>query len=482
MTAPTEPDLEAPTTPAVADEPSPADAPGAAVPGTAPAEAAPTVASTPSVESTTTLGSPSEPTTTDSGVYLELPDADASTVAEPARRRRLWRWCFPVALLALFAAIPVLVYVGWHVVLDSHDGRLIVATTDPAEPGWEGAVEPTPTAAIATINDVGVLSSVNVLTLSADGAGTVVFVPADTRAPSQVGAQTLETAYRTGGVDALKPALESITNAGIDEIQVADAAAWEELVGPVGPLTVANPDDVVYGGQTIFAKGSIDIPPAQVGAYLRTRNWSENDTNRLLRQEAFWRAWLAKVGTADSANAVPGETDSGVGRFVRTLATDQVDYEVLPVKSEPLPGAFASVYVPLTDQVKALFTRAIPFPTAAPAGSRPVIRVLDGTGQLDHGVAAAQVLAAAGAQIDAVGNASSFKIPNTQLIISGTDHQAQAEQLQAALGVGEIVQSADSSDSVDITVILGADALGADALQGTSGGPTGSNATPTTGG
>lgn len=426
-------------------------------------------ASGPSATSAVGPGDPSAGTTSSDGVFLYLPEVDRPDVpATGPRRSRLWRWGFPVVLVALFAAIPVLVYAGYHVVLDSHDGRLILATTDPAKPGWEGAVEPTPTAAIATVNETGELTSVNVLALTADGVGTVIFVPGDTRAPSQVGAQTLVTAYRAGGVDALKPAIESIMGAGIEELEVADSTRWEELVAPVGSLTVANPDNVVFGGQTTFPKGSIDIPPAQIGAYLRTRNWSENDTNRLLRQEAFWRAWLAEVGTANIASAVPGETDSGIGRFVRTLATNQVDYQVLPVKTEPLPDAFAAVYVPLTDEVTAIMARAIPFPVAAPEGSRPTIRVLDGTGQLDHGVAAAQVLAAAGGQIDAIGNAANFKIPTTQLIVSGSEQQAQAEKLQAALGVGEIVQSADSSDSVDITVILGADALGVDQPQGTS--------------
>ena len=442
MTAPTSTDGPPPAT---ADDPAPA----------------PVVV--PDADASTDVAAASE------GVFLELPEADGPRAPTTApRRSRLWRWGFPVVLVALFAAIPALVYAGYNVVLDSHDGRLILATTDPAKPGWEGAVEPTPTAAIATVNETGELTSVNVLALTADGVGSVILVPGDTRAPNQVGAQTLVTAYEAGGVDALKPAIESIMGAGLDEIQVADAATWEELVGPVGSLTVANPDNVVFGGQTTFPKGSIDIPPSQIGAYLRTRNWSENDTNRLLRQEAFWRAWLAKVGAANSANAVPGETDSGIGRFVRTLATDQVDIQVLPVKVEPLPDAYASVYVPLTDEVTAIMTRAIPFPVGAPEGSRPTIRVLDGTGQLDHGVAAAQVLAAAGAQVDAIGNAANFKIPTTQLIISGTDHEAEAEKLRAALGVGEVVQSADSTDSVDITVILGADALGVTQIQGTS--------------
>jgi hypothetical protein len=459
VTAPTETSTSEPGP--ADDAPSPVGTDGASV-GSASTGAAVTATETP----TTKPPIDPAPDPAAEGVYLDLPDVGPHPGPSRPRHRRLWRWGFPFALVALFALVPVLVYAGLHVVLDSHDGRLIIATTDPSKPGWEGAVTPTPTAAIATVNETGELTSVNVLALTAEGTGTVVLVPGDTRAPSQVGAQTLVTAYRAGGVEALRPALESLTGSAIDEIEIADAATWEELVGPAGALTVANPDNVVFGGEVLFPKGSIDIPPAQIGAYLRLRNWSETDTNRLLRQEAFWRAWLTKVGTANSATAVPGETDSGIGRFVRTLATDQVVYEVLPVEVEPLPDEYASVYVPITDQVKALMARAIPFPVAAPEGSRPVIRVLDGTGQLDHGVAAAQVLAAAGAQIDAIGNAASFKMPGTQFIISGTEHEAQAEQLRDALGVGEVVQSGDTSDSVDITVILGADALDAESLQG----------------
>ena len=87
------------------------------------------------------------------------------------------------------------------------------------------------------------------------------------------------------------------------------------------------------------------------------------------------------------------------------------------------------------------------------------MRVLDGTGQLDHGVGRGADPGRGRRQIDGIGNAANFKFPTTQFIITGSKQQAEAEKLQAALGVGEVVQSADSSDSVDITVILGADAL-----------------------
>ncbi len=35
---------------------------------------------------------------------------------------------------------------------------------------------------------------------------------------------------------------------------------------------------------------------------------------------AFWEAWITKVAEVGVADAVPGETDRGLGRFVRGLA------------------------------------------------------------------------------------------------------------------------------------------------------------------
>ena len=132
--------------------------------------------------------------------------------------------------------------------------------------------------------------------------------------------------------------------------------------------------------------------------------------------------------------------------------------------------------MPITDQVNQVVARAVPFPAAAPPGSRPRLRVLDGTGQLDHGVTAAVSLAAAGAQVDGIGNASNFKVPTTQIIITSEDQRANAEIMRKALGAGDTVMSNDTSDSVDITIILGADALNLPAIQSGSGtGQTGNN-------
>ena len=85
--------------------------------------------------------------------------------------------------------------------------------------------------------------------------------------------------------------------------------------------------------------------------------------------------------------------------------------------------------------------------------------MLDGTGQLDNGVSAAIVLAAAGAQIDVIGNARSFGHATTQFVYYDDAFAAEAQKLRDALGVGEIVRSDQTNSATDMTVVLGEDYL-----------------------
>jgi hypothetical protein len=98
----------------------------------------------------------------------------------------------------------------------------------------------------------------------------------------------------------------------------------------------------------------------------------------------------------------------------------------------------------------------IPFPEGAP-GARPRLRVLDGTGELDNGVSAAIVLAAAGAQIDVIGNARSFGQTTTQFVYYDDAYAVEAQKLRDALGVGEVVRSEQTNSATDMTVVLGED-------------------------
>ena len=136
--------------------------------------------------------------------FLDLDEPAKPSVA-PRSSSRWWRLGFPAALVVLVLAVPPLVWAGVQVVLQSNHGRLISSTKDPSQPGWEAAVAPTSTAVVATVSATNDLSSVNLLALSTDGSGTIVFVPADTQVPSTSGVQTLFTSYASGGAAGSRP-------------------------------------------------------------------------------------------------------------------------------------------------------------------------------------------------------------------------------------------------------------------------------------
>jgi hypothetical protein len=87
---------------------------------------------------------------------------------------------------------------------------------------------------------------------------------------------------------------------------------------------------------------------------------------------------------------------------------------------------------------------------------------LDGTGSLDHGMAAAVLFASIGGQIDKVGNAPEFGVETTQFVYFDDAALTRVQRMRDALGVGEIVKSDELNSAVDIVVVLGADASGVD--------------------
>jgi hypothetical protein len=122
-----------------------------------------------------------------------------------------------------------------------------------------------------------------------------------------------------------------------------------------------------------------------------------------------------------------------------------------------LSGSNEQLFQPVPDQLTALISKLIPFPTEASAGTRPKVRILDGTGKLSHGVSAAPALVRGGGQIVAVGNASSFNYGQTQLVYSDDSQKDAVDKLAASLGIGQVVKSDQQNNDVDVTVILGSD-------------------------
>jgi hypothetical protein len=381
----------------------------------------------------------------------------------PHRPSAFWRFGFPVAMVVLVALIPMLAYVGKQTVLRNVDGKLVTEVTDPTQPMWRAITDPTPTLLLVQTDTEGRANGLTVMSLTGDGAGALVFIPMTTIVDlADLGKPPMSVIAEKQGVEGLQKAVEGVLRAGMQETAVVTPAQWADLVTPVGALSFTNPDDVTVltadkQKQVIFAKGTLTLDPKDVGTYLSTLSPGESDLNRLVRQKAFWTAWLHKVGTSDDENAVPGERDSGLGRFVRALATDRVEQYPLPVQGAAIPGSDATLFVPVDDQVRPLVAKLVPFPIGAPPGARPRVRLLDGVGTLEHGLKAAPLVVEGGGQIDQIGNADAFAVPKTQLIYGDDARKGDAERLQRSLGVGEIVKSASAGTATDVTIVLGKD-------------------------
>lgn len=394
----------------------------------------------------------------------------------------------------------LLVWAGSNAILANTEGNLIRTVDDPTQPGFEALVEPTPVMLVVVVDDDDALGSAVVLSLTGDRVAGMVFVPpatevgtrpaagddadantadaaadadADAGVDDSVGSSpVLADLWDSGGADGVKSGVEEILNVGIGEARVVDSEQWSALLAPVGDVVVTTPDTVtvvvvtedddgVTGTSTVtFEAGDIVLAPDQVGPYLAASTGVESDLNRMVRQQQFWVAWLEAVGAdLQVPGVVPGESDTGLGLFVRTMAASQIELVTLPVRSVTVPQTGQTRFVPAFEQVDALVATLIPFPVGAAPESRLRVRILDGTGVLDNGLPAVPRLVEAGAEVATVGNATAFDYLTTQFIVAEDGDVGRAERLRDSLGVGEVVGSAEQASAVDVTVVLGRDAL-----------------------
>ena len=419
----------------------------------------------------------------DAGVGLHLPESGTGERSrrrrERRRRARVQRSAFGATVAVLTLAVPVLAWIGFREVVQSKSGRLVDQVKDPDTPGFEAVVERTPTSLLVQLGDDGTPISLTVLALNSDDAGgAVLFVPVNTLIDLPDGnVIPLSDAYGPGGLVGVRDTTALVVGIGFDEANEVDSARLAALVEPVAPLTVQNPDDLVVdvGGAdpVTFAAGPLQLAADEVGLYLSARAPDESDLARLARQEAFWEAWLEAVDASADPAVVPGETSSGLGRFVRGLAGGAVRFETLPVAAAP-PGAGEGEFFEAQDAaVDAVLADLVPFPVSPAPGARPRVRLLDGGPDPAGRDQAAHVLVRAGAEIDIVGNADRFGYEETSIVYYDPEREADAQRLQEALGTGTVRFEQADSDRTDVTVILGSDFLGVTAPATTGDGSTG---------
>jgi len=123
-----------------------------------------------------------------------------------------------------------------------------------------------------------------------------------------------------------------------------------------------------------------------------------------------------------------------------------------------VPAADGTVAFAVDLELRAeMIVSLIPFPRGTSNAPRTLVRLLDGTGDLDHVPRVAPRVVASDASIVVVGNADRFDYETTQIRYHQPEQRVAAERLREDLGAGEVIEDVRPIDSFDVTIVLGTD-------------------------
>jgi hypothetical protein len=352
-----------------------------------------------------------------------------------------------------------LVVVGLAKVRSSTAGRYVDPALEPEDPGYAAFVTPTPTLLVVHKASENQLAGLVLLSLLAgDEGGSVMVLPVGTRLPYGEGSVTLADAYAAGDPRSVADLAETILGVAIHDVVEIGDDRWASRLDPLGELELNLASPL---GE--WAAGAVVLQPEDVGRFLSTRNEGESELARAERQEEFWSAWVEAVAESD-ATAVSGETESGLGRFLRALAAGPATVASLPVAE--VSGTDVEQFSVDDEMLASFVAQNIPFPESPAPGVRPRVRLLNGTTDRELNTLYAELLVEAGAEVAISGNARSFDEPMTRIVYYDEDQRAAAESLRDGMGIGvveaELIDDdaapLDEAERIEVTVILGGDA------------------------
>jgi len=409
----------------------------------------------------------------------------------PARFSRFLTWMIPLLLVGLGVSAYVLAQQGAAEFLDSTGGRLQTSVTDPEAPGYVALVDPTPSMLMLWTDGLGHLSGVSLLSAASDDeGGSVLVMPPFTR--FRPGDDTLYAAFEAGGVEAVENVVSRHLRIAFGETELIDGDRWEQLLAPVEPLPIVVTDPLITRNDAgavgvRFPAGTAAIDAEDIVDFLGWRNPDEVQLNQQFRHGQFWDSWIGAVFDG-GVDAVPGESETGVGRFVRSLANGQANIELLSFteersesvapttdQSDAAVPAEAITVIPDAEALEETIVAMIPFPVAPVSSPRPRVRLLDGVDNTPAVLQVAERLVAAGAQIAILGNADTFEIDQSRIVYHVGDAEADAQSYADALGTSGVEGDSGSGlpadealtepeerieqRTIDVTVVVGADIL-----------------------
>ncbi|RMH73349.1 MAG: LytR family transcriptional regulator [Actinomyces sp.] len=275
---------------------------------------------------------------------------------------------------------------------------------------------------------------------------------------------TLGALYERQGPDAVRAAVERLTDVGFSEMVELDRTGLEALLDLVDPLPYFLADDLVVergdgSRETWLARGRYELDATVAAELYAVRNPGEADANRIERQRRLWESWLAAVELADDPVAATLPFDEGLSPYLRALGSGNRAVFVPPLDPALVEPDERPFYV-LGDAGEAwlhdTMVEMVPLPISPSTSARPSVRLLDGAGDPGRLDEARHDLVDAGAVITVMGNADSFDVARSVVRVHHLDLLDDARSLARAVDATvEIDENPD--EPVDVTVILGTD-------------------------
>lgn len=380
---------------------------------------------------------------------------------------------FSLATLIFVSGLVALAWDGYRTSLEIKGGTSLEAVKDPTKAGYEAQVRPMKTHLLLQTDAEGAVTDGVLISPGSGGrGGSVVFIPGSTVVQTTDGNANLNKFIATNGVEAGIAEIEKILTFAVTDGTTVTPAQWTDLLGPLGPLTIENPDALVAvtganQKQIVYAAGPLPLKPDQVGDYLTFVSDGEAEINRLPRTQLVWETWLKAIA-ADPSGAptvtalapVVGDEPLEISGLVLGLSKGPVAFQTLPTKAVSLPNTVGvKIYLPDPVGIAQMVPKVVPFPTSAFPGQRARTRILNGTTDVGAATRAADPVVGAGGEITVLGNASTFAVTKTTVEYHDPSKKEAADKVAAALAV-TAMQSPSLTEAYDVTVTIGSEFTG----------------------
>jgi LytR cell envelope-related transcriptional attenuator len=238
--------------------------------------------------------------------------------------------------------------------------------------------------------------------------------------------------------DSMRIAASNAVGAWAGRYAVTDLNHFEDMLDRIGGLTLDLPHAYTVGSDVLGA-GKTELSPSQLVTFLY-----EPGEDAGARWRLVLRGFLASSPDVEPGDLLESDDPSGVMATVADASGAQV---VIP----PIRLSAGGVLVPSQPEFDQMIASL--FGTLEPVK----VVVQNGNGIPGIGEVIARRIIPEGFRVILSQNAESFDHDTTEVIATGTEHQADAERAQEAIGVGEVLVSEVPSGFTDITIVVGKD-------------------------